>query len=120
MPPLSSADARATVLREVGAHRTLPPVESVPLDCCAGRVLAEPAAADRDYPPFHRATRDGFAVRAADLPGQLRVIGEARAGKAFEGSVAGGECIEIMTGAPVPDGADAVVMVEHCERVKRR
>jgi len=118
--PLSFADARATVLREVRAQRTLPPVESVALDCCARRVLAEPAAADRDYPPFHRATRDGFAVRSADLPGKLRILGEARAGKAFEGAVGPGECIEIMTGAPVPKGADAVVMVEHCLRPSER
>ena len=120
MQPLSFADARATVLREVRAHRSLPPVEPVPLDCCARRVLAEPAAADRDYPPFHRATRDGFAIRSADLPGKLRNLGEARAGKAFEGAVGSGECIEIMTGAPVPEGADAVVMVEHCLRLSER
>jgi molybdopterin molybdotransferase len=114
--PLSFADARATVLREVSAHRVMPAVESVALDGAAGRVLAEDAAADRDYPPFNRATRDGFAVRSADLPGRLRVIGEARAGKAFEGTIGAGECIEIMTGAPVPAGADAVVMIEHCVR----
>jgi molybdopterin molybdotransferase len=115
--PLPFVEARETVLREVRSHRVTPGVETVPLDCCAGRVLAEDAAADRPYPPFHRATRDGFAVRAADVPGQVRVIGEARAGKAFEGSVGAGECIEIMTGAPVPEGADAVVMIEHCTRI---
>jgi molybdopterin molybdotransferase len=114
VPPLPFPDARATVLREVRAQAACPPIEFASLECCAGRVLAEDARADRDYPPFHRSTRDGFALRAADLPGSLRMIGEARAGSAFEGAVGPGECIEIMTGAPVPPGADAVVMVEHC------
>jgi molybdopterin molybdotransferase len=79
-------------------------------------VLAEEIPADRDYPPFPRSARDGFAVRAADVPGELRVIGEVRAGEVFQGAVAAGEAVEIMTGAPMPDGADAVVMVEHTER----
>src|SRR5262249_12888377 len=82
----------------------------------AGRVLAEPVIADRDYPPFDRSARDGFAVRAADLPGKLRVTGEVRAGEVFSASVRAGEAVEIMTGAPLPPGADAVVMVEHTTR----
>src|ERR1700736_4297632 len=90
--------------------------ETVALAEAAGRVLAEEIAADRDYPPFARSARDGFAVRAADLPGELRVIGEVRAGEMFTGAVAAGEAVEIMTGAPMPEGADAVVMVEHTER----
>ena len=57
--------------------------------------------------------RDGFAVRAADIPGPVRVIGEVRAGHTFAGMVNPGEAVEIMTGAPVPEGADAIVMVEH-------
>ena len=87
-----------------------------------GLVLAEDLRADRDFPPFPRATRDGFAVRASDLtaaPAQLRCVGEIRAGATLEQSgisVASGECVEIMTGAPVPQGADAVVMVEHTHR----
>jgi molybdopterin molybdotransferase len=60
--------------------------------------------------------RDGFAVRASDLPGTLRVIGEVRAGDRFAGAVGSGEAVEIMTGAPIPTGADAVVMVEHTRR----
>src|SRR5882724_7122911 len=87
--------------------------ETVSLAGAAGRVLAEEIAADRDYPPFPRSARDGFAVRAADLPGELRVIGEVRAGESFSGRVGAGQAVEIMTGAPVPDGADAVLMVEH-------
>jgi molybdopterin molybdotransferase len=79
-------------------------------------VLAEAVAADRDYPPFPRSARDGFAVCAADLPGTLRVIGEVRAGGVFTGTVNRGETVEIMTGAPVPAGADAIVMLEHTTR----
>ena len=79
----------------------------------SGRVLAEAVTADRDYPPLARSVRDGFAVRASDLPGELRVIGEIRAGEPAEMEVHPGEAVEIMTGAPIPRGADAVVMVEH-------
>src|SRR5580700_4657111 len=104
------------VLREVCAGRVLPATELVSLDACANRVLAQDIAADRDYPPFNRSVRDGFAVRSGDVPGRLRVIGEVQAGRQFEGSVKAGEAVEIMTGAPVPHGADAVVMVEHCLR----
>ena len=83
-----------------------------------GRVLAEDVRADRDQPPFDRATRDGFAVRARDLAAadeaELRVVGEIRAGERWErGGLARGEALGIMTGAPMPDGADAVVMIEH-------
>ncbi len=83
-------------------------------------MIAENVPADRDYPPFPRSARDGFAVRAADLPGELTIIGEVRAGEVFPCPVAAGEAVEIMTGAPVPAGADAVVMVEHTERTERR
>ena len=60
--------------------------------------------------------RDGFAVQSTDVPGRLRVIGEIRAGMPAARPVKPGECVEIMTGAPVPDGADAVLMVEHADR----
>lgn len=79
-------------------------------------MLAEDIRADRDYPPFDRSMRDGFAVRSGEIPGALKLVGEVRAGSVFEGSAGAGECVEIMTGAPVPDGFDAVVMVEHCSR----
>ncbi len=84
-----------------------------------GRILAEPVLADRDFPPFRRATRDGFAVRdddAKSVPALLRVIGQVKAGSGFSRPVAAGEAVEIMTGAPVPAGCDAVVMVEHTVR----
>ncbi len=96
--------------------RPVPPREEVPLAEAAGRVLAESVRADRDYPPLARSIRDGFAVRAADLPGELRVTGEVRAGELFAAEVGPGEAVEIMTGAPMPRGADAVVMVEHAVR----
>lgn len=104
------------VLRELNAHHPTPKIEFVPLDASPGRVLAEDAPADRDYPPFNRSTRDGFAVKSTDIPGTLRVTGEVRAGMNFEGCVNPGDAVEIMTGAPVPQGADAIVMVEHCVR----
>jgi molybdopterin molybdotransferase len=84
-----------------------------------GRVLEEPVLADRDFPPFPRATRDGFAVRSEDLQNgkmTLRVVGQVRAGDSYDLPVGPGEAVEIMTGAAVPAGADAVVMVEYTER----
>jgi molybdopterin molybdotransferase len=95
------------------------PSEELLLMQAVGRVLAEPITADRDFPPFPRATRDGFAVRADDLASALmllRVVGQVRAGDSYDLPVASGEAVEIMTGAAVPAGADAVVMVEYTER----
>jgi molybdopterin molybdotransferase len=94
-------------------------VETVDLLVGLGRVLAERILADRDFPPFARATRDGYAVRAADLaeiPARLEVLGEVKAGDSLDPgvpSVGPGQAMAIMTGAPLPAGADAVVMVEH-------
>jgi molybdopterin molybdotransferase len=87
----------------------------------AGLILAEPIAADRNFPPFPRATRDGYAVRAADLtplPATLKVIGEIKAGAPVNAAVQleSGQAAAIMTGAPAPPGADAVVMVEYTSR----
>jgi len=113
---LTFIEARETVLRTVRGGRTLPVVEEAALHECAGRVLAEDVRADRDTPAMARSVRDGFAVRAIDLPGELEVIGEVRAGERFAGRVERGQAVEIMTGAPLPDGADAVVMVEHTVR----
>jgi molybdopterin molybdotransferase len=110
-------EARASVVRETAA---LARVEACGLGDCDARVLAEDVRADRDYPPFARSARDGFAVRARDLPGALRVTGEVRAGEVFDRAVGAGEAVEIMTGAPMPEGADAVVMVEHTLREGER
>ena len=93
--------------------------ETVDLPAARGRVLAEAIVADREFPPFSRATRDGYAVRAADVgrvPASLEVIGEIKAGESPERtglSVNRGQAVSIMTGAPLPEGADAVVMVEY-------
>jgi molybdopterin molybdotransferase len=103
-------------LDTVRTARAAPPAESVALEAVAGRVLAESIAADRDYPALARSVRDGYAVRAIDSPGELEVIGEVRAGESFSGEVGARQAVEIMTGAPVPRGADAVVMLEHVRR----
>jgi len=116
VPALSFLDARAAVINRVRDARLPPIAESVLLEDSPGRILAEDIAADRDYPPFNRSVRDGFAVRSSDVPGRLRVIGEVRAGERFRSILQSGETVEIMTGAPVPEGADAVVMVEHTTR----
>jgi molybdopterin molybdotransferase len=84
----------------------------------AGRILAEPVLADRNFPPFPRATRDGYAVRAADLatlPATLEVIGEVKAGVSVDAAfkIESGKAAAIMTGAPAPLGSDAVVMIEY-------
>lgn len=133
-------------LAETGA----PSEQTVPLLDSLGRVLAKPIRADRDQPPFSRSTRDGFACRAADLnAGQwLKVVGRVRAGEVWapaarsqppraaktakarraakstqeeaEAKLAQGQAVEIMTGAPVPAGADCVVMLEHVEQAEQR
>ncbi len=91
-------------------------MEEVALLEAAGRVLAEPIAADRDFPPLDRSVRDGFAVRSGGDLREFRVAGEVRAGEMYDGECGVGEAVEIMTGAPVPAGADSVVMVEHVRR----
>jgi molybdopterin molybdotransferase len=89
-------------------------VETVALLEGAGRVLGAAVVADRDQPSFDRATKDGFTLRAGDVGEPLKVVGSLRAGERWLGAaLAEGEAVEIMTGAPLPAGADAVVMVEH-------
>ena len=91
--------------------------ETVPLAQSFGRILAAPLHADRDQPPFPRSTRDGFACRAADANTHhsLPLAGQIRAGQSAPAPLKPGQAWEIMTGAPVPKGADAVFMVEHAE-----
>jgi molybdopterin molybdotransferase len=115
---LSFTQALNTVKDRLAAANLTLGTEVVPLSEARGRILAEDIAADRDYPPFNRSIRDGFAVRAEDVmapPVELRLRGEIRAGGHFDGAIGTGECISIMTGAPLPAGADAVVMVEYTE-----
>jgi molybdopterin molybdotransferase len=115
---LNFEDARLLVEQQA-AQISTPATESVDLLVAAGRVLSEPVFADRNLPPFPRSTRDGYAVHSADLaslPASVDVIGEIRAGERIENipkEMLAGQAISIMTGAPVPQGADAVVMVEY-------
>lgn len=98
------------------------PSEVVPLVASQGRVLAESVPLDLDQPPFDRSMRDGYAVKSQDLdplPARLRCVGEIKAGDASRLTLQTGEAIQIMTGAPAPAGADAVVMVEHTEKLKK-
>jgi len=118
---LPFAEARAIVEQQAAAIAAAEP-ESVHLEHAGGRVLAEALAADRDFPPFPRSARDGYAVRAADLarvPVQLKITGESKAGappETIPAEVSRGEAVLIMTGAPAPKDADAVVMVEYTAR----
>src|SRR6202050_5836102 len=113
---LSFEDARR-VVEDHASPLTPGASETVSLLQAAGRVLAEPIAADRDIPPFPRSTRDGYAVHAADLatlPARLKVLGEIKAGPQQTPSTMNrGQAESIMTGAPVAQGADAGVMVEY-------
>lgn len=120
---LSFEDARRVVETHAANLRPRGRELSALLDA-AGGVLAEPILADRDFPPFPRAARDGYAVRSADLatvPVALDVIGEVKAGAAEEiGPIQPGQAVAIMTGAPAPLGSDAIVMVEHTARTGNR
>lgn len=105
-------EALARTLALAGPVRT----ETVPLAEAFGRVLAAPAVARLTQPPFDCASMDGYALRAADLPGPLRVVGEAAAGRPWQGEAQSGTALRIFTGAPVPAGYDRVVMQENCVR----
>ncbi len=111
---ISTAEALARIFA------LLPPMqpEPVPLSAAAGRVLAAPVRASRDEPPFRAASMDGYALKGieADPEAMFRVIGEAAAGRGFAGRVGPGECVRIFTGAPVPEGADRVIMQEQATR----
>lgn len=101
----------------LGSAAVLEP-ETVPIGEAADRVLAGPVEALRTQPPFPASAMDGYAVHSADLttvPAELEVIGEAPAGHGFSGSVAAGQTVRIFTGAPVPEGADAILIQENAE-----
>lgn len=112
MKLLGVDEARARMLAEI---TPLPP-EDVPLAQSLGRVLAEDVRAVRDQPPFAASAMDGWAVRAADCPGALRIVGESAAGHAYEAELRAGEAVRIFTGAAVPRGADAIVIQEDAVR----
>jgi molybdopterin molybdotransferase len=115
------------VLCFLGERARSLPAEEVPLLVCAGAVLAEDVRAGVDVPGFARSAMDGYAVRGEDTfgasayaPLELRVCGQALPGQPFAGRVGPGQAVRVMTGAPLPDGADAVVMAEVCtERAGR-
>ncbi|WP_425045301.1 gephyrin-like molybdotransferase Glp [Primorskyibacter sp. S87] len=111
---ISVEEARAHLFSLVSA---IPP-ETVPLSEAAGRVLAQDVTAGRDQPPFAASAMDGYAVKAAEveLHAMFKVIGEAAAGRGFEGKVGAGQAVRIFTGAPVPSGADFVVIQEDIDR----
>jgi molybdopterin molybdotransferase len=119
---LSYTDARQKVIDVAGSLSRPLRRTQLEIEEAFDRILAKAVVADRDYPPFDRSTRDGFAVRSADAqnPGaRLECVGELRAGGTFDGPVLSGQCVEIMTGAGVPQGTDAVVMIEHTKREGR-
>ena len=115
---LSYAEARAMVVARTGQVRWEAAALSKKVTDALGDVLAQEIRCDRDYPPFHRSTRDGYAVSAAEAVtgAQLTCIGEIKAGDSVTQPLAHGACVQIMTGAAVPSGADAVVMIEFTER----
>jgi len=115
---LSYEEARRKVIEQVGKMRGPRASRSVSVWDALGLVLAEEVKTDRKYPPFDRSTRDGYAVRSKDVqPGaQLRCAGEIKAGDTVTETLAPGTCVHIMTGAAVPPGADAVVMIEYTQR----
>jgi molybdopterin molybdotransferase len=112
MQLLAVDEARSRMLAEIAAL----PAERVPLARSVGRVLAEDVSAVRDQPPFAASAMDGWAVRAADTPGVLKIVGESAAGHGFEGRVGPGEAVRIFTGAAIPEGCDAIVIQEDAER----
>lgn len=118
-PLPSYGEAAQTVTERCAQLDALSRRERVPLAIAAGRVLAAPVLADADMPAFPRSTRDGFACRAAEASSHawLALAGSVRAGDAPAGSLPPASAWEIMTGAPVPDGADAVAMLEHVEHL---
>jgi len=124
-PMMTPAEALAKILSCI---EPLGEREDVPLVHAAGRVLARALTSDVDVPPFRKAMMDGYALRAEDGGGprntagefELVCVGESRAGAAFDGLVASGQCVEIYTGAPVPESCDAVVVVEKSRRSSNR
>jgi molybdenum cofactor synthesis domain-containing protein len=105
----------AEAIRIVEQHTVRFEAESVALPDAMGRFLAEDVVADSDLPPFNRSQMDGYAVRAADVehvPALLKIVGESAAGSGWHNEMHAGEAVRIMTGAPVPSGADSVQQVE--------
>jgi molybdopterin molybdotransferase len=115
---LTYEQARRAVIEQLEKARGPRATANVSVWDALGFVLAEEVKTDREYPPFDRSTRDGYAVRAAEVaPGAtLRCVAEIKAGDTVTEPLAPGTCVQIMTGAAVPTGADAVAMIEHTNR----
>ncbi|NOU01218.1 MAG: molybdopterin molybdenumtransferase MoeA, partial [Gallionella sp.] len=116
MDYLSLSAAQQCILQ----HTTSLGVESVKLQQSLGRVLAEAVRSNRDHPPYDVSAMDGYAVRAADLinvPATLAIVEDIKAGAMPMMAVMAGQCARIMTGAPMPQGADTVIRVEDTEMV---
>jgi len=115
---LSFEEARRLVVEQIGKKRGPRATNLVSVWDALGLVLAQEVKTDREYPPFDRSTRDGYALRSIEAaPGtELQCMGEIKAGDVVTKPLAIGTCIQIMTGAAVPPGADAVVMIEHTQR----
>ncbi|MGB7844517.1 MAG: gephyrin-like molybdotransferase Glp [Candidatus Acidiferrum sp.] len=116
---LSFIDARQLVITQSKTHASPRPTLSLSVSDALGYVLAQGIRTDREYPPFDRSTRDGYAVRASEAAQgtSLRCVGEIKAGDTVSSPLATGTCIQIMTGAAVPPGAEAVVMIEFTRRI---
>jgi molybdopterin molybdotransferase len=115
---LTFREARSLIIDQLANLAPPRSPEPVALGDAHGRVLSAAVRADRDYPPFDRSTRDGYAVRAAEATSGARLscVGEIKAGDTPPSFLAPNSCLHIMTGAAVPAGADAVVMIEHTTR----
>jgi molybdopterin molybdotransferase len=115
---LTYDQARQTVIDHVQENKGPHATANLSVWDALGYVLAQEVKTDREYPPFDRSTRDGYAVCAADAMtgAQLRCASEIKAGDTVTAPLAAGTCVQIMTGAAVPAGADAVVMIEHTQR----
>ncbi|MGB2676080.1 MAG: gephyrin-like molybdotransferase Glp [Candidatus Acidiferrum sp.] len=111
-------EARQIVIKQAGIRPRSVATSKLSIGEALGYVLAEEIRTDREYPPFDRSTRDGFAVRASEAAAgaKLRCVGEVKAGDGVNLPLAPGSCVQIMTGAAVPPGADAVVMIEFTSR----
>jgi molybdopterin molybdotransferase len=114
---LTYEQARNRVIEEVGKKRGPRAIASISVWDALGLVLAQEVRTDREYPPFDRSTRDGYAVRSKDVAAgsRLKCVGEIKAGDTVREALAPGTCVQIMTGAAVPAGADAVVMIENTQ-----
>jgi len=110
-PLIDVAEAHARVLRLTPVL----PVEGAAILDCFGRVLAEDLVAPRDLPPWPASAVDGYAIRSADAGSRLRIVGESAAGHPFTGVLEPGTAARILTGGVLPEGADAVVMVEETD-----